>query len=327
MRRNPMVGRLPMIGCSLNLLGDVNLEQIHLATLEVLEDVGVRIDCEEALDIFRQAGARVEDDTKIVHIPAYIVEGAVKTAPHQFTVGGRDPKNDVIIGGDRVSFIPFGEGVTVEDPYTGEIRESTKEDAAKIARLTDAFDSFSYSFDTVIARDVAPETLPLHTLDAQANNTTKCLWTSPEGKRSAEYLVEMGRVIAGGDEQLKAKPVIMGGGCPISPLTLCKEYTEALIVYARAKVPFLELSMALSGGTAPTTLAGTLVTHNAEVLSSVVLSQLVQPGAPVIYGSSTTNLDLRKGTATVGSPELALINACVAQLAQFYGLPSFVAGG
>lgn len=327
MRRNPMVGRLPMIGCSLNLLGDVNLEQIHLATLEVLENVGVRIDCEEALDIFRQAGARVEDDKKIVHIPAYIVEGAVKTAPHQFTVGGRDPKNDVIVGGDRVSFIPFGEGVTVEDPYTGEIRESTKEDAAKIARLTDALDSFSYSFDTVIARDVAPETLPLHTLDAQANNTTKCLWTSPEGKRSAEYLVEMGRVIAGGDAQLRAKPVIMGGGCPISPLTLCKEYTEALIVYARAKVPFLELSMALSGGTAPTTLAGTLVTHNAEVLSSVVLSQLVQPGAPVIYGSSTTNLDLRKGTATVGSPELALINACVAQLAQFYGLPSFVAGG
>lgn len=327
MRRNPMVGRLPMIGSSLNLLGDVNLEQIHLATLEVLEDVGVRIDCEEALDIFRQAGARVEDDKKIVHIPAYIVEGAVKTAPHQFTLGGRDPKNDVIVGGDRVSFIPFGEGVTVEDPYTGEIRESTKEDAAKIARLTDALDSFSYSFDTVIARDVAPETLPLHTLEAQANNTTKPLWTSPEGKRGAEYLVEMGRVIAGGDAQLKAKPVIMGGGCPISPLTLCKEYTEALIVYARAKVPFLELSMALAGGTAPTTLAGTLVTHNAEVLSSVVLSQLVQPGAPVIYGSSTTNLDLRKGTATVGSPELALINACVAQLAQFYGLPSFVAGG
>ena len=85
--------------------------------------------------------------------------------------------------------------------------------------------------------------------------------------------------------------------------------------------------MALGGGTAPTTIAGTLVTHNAEVLASVVLSQLVRPGAPVIYGSSTTNLDLRKGTATVGSPELAMINAGVAQLAQFYGIPSFVAGG
>ena len=327
MRRNPMVGHMPMIGCSLNLLGNINLEQIHLATLEVLEDVGVRIDCDEALDIFRKAGARVEDDTKIVHIPAYIVEGAIKTAPSQFTVGGRDPKNDTIVGGDRISFIPFGEGVTVEDPYTGEIRESTKDDAAKIARLTDALESFSYSFDTVIARDVAPETLPLHTFEAQANNTMKCLWTSPEGKRSAEYLIEMASVVAGGADKLAEKPIIMSGGCPISPLTLCKEYTEALIVYAKAKVPFMELSMALGGGTAPTTIAGTLVTHNAEVLSSVVLAQLVQPGAPCIYGSSTTNLDLRKGTATVGSPELAMINACVAQLAQFYGIPSFVAGG
>ncbi len=327
MRRNPISNHMANVGCGLRLLGMTNLEQIHKATLEVLEDVGIRIDCEEALDVFRKAGARVDDDAKIVHIPPYIVEGAVRTAPSQFTVGGRDPKNDVVVGTDRISFIPFGEGVTVQDPYTGEIRESTKKDAAQLAILTDALDSFSYSFDTVIARDVPAESLPLHTLDAQANNTTKCLWSSPEGKRSAEYLIEMGRVIAGGAEKLAEKPVLMGGGCPISPLTLCKEYAEAVMVYAKAKVPFLELSMALSGGTAPTTLAGTLVTHNAEVLASVVLSQLTQPGSPVIYGSSTTNLDLRKGTATVGSPELALINASVAQLAQFYGLPSFVAGG
>lgn len=327
MRRNPYAGYMPNIGCSLNLLNESNLEQIHLATLEVLEDVGIRIDCEEALDVFRKAGAWVEGDKKIVHIPRFLVESAVKMAPKQFTVGGRDPKNDVVIGTDRVSFIPFGEGVTVEDPYTGEIRESTKKDAAQLAILTDALDSFSYSFDTVIARDVPAASLPLHTLDAQANNTTKCLWSSPEGKRNAEYLIEMGRIIAGGADKLAQKPVIMGGGCPISPLTLCKEYAESVMVYAKAKVPFLELSMALSGGTAPTTLAGTLVTHNAEVLASVTLSQLTQPGAPVIYGSSTTNLDLRKGTATVGSPELAMINAGVAQLARFYELPSFVAGG
>ena len=327
MRRNPLAGYTPNIGVGLNLLGPVNVEQIHNATMEVMNDVGIRIDCEEALDIFEQAGARVEREAKVVHIPEWLVMDAVQKAPTHFTVGGRTGEHDVVIGTDRVSFIPFGEGVIIEDPYTGEIRESTKDDAAKIARLTDALDSFSYSFDTVIARDVAPETLPLHTLDAQANNTTKCLWSYPDGKRQAEYLIEMGRVIAGGQEALEAKPVLMGGGCPISPVTLCKEYTESLIVYAKNKVPFLELSMALGGGTAPTTIAGTLVTHNAEVLASVTLSQLVRPGAPVIYGSSTTNLDLRKGTATVGSPELAMINAGVAQLAQFYGIPSFVAGG
>lgn len=327
MRRNPLAGYTPNVGASLNLLGPANMEQIHNATMEVLRDVGIRIDCEEALAIFKDAGAIVNYGTKVVRIPEFLVMAAVKTAPTHFTLGGWAGDHNVVVGTDRISFIPFGEGVTVEDVYTGEIRESTKDDAAKIARLTDALDSFSYSFDTVIARDVAPETLPLHTFEAQANNCTKPLWTSPEGKRSAEYLIEMAAQVAGGHDKLAEKPVVMSGGCPISPLTLCKEYTETLMVYAKAKVPYMELSMALGGGTAPTTIAGTLVTHNAEVLASVVLAQLVQPGAPCIYGSSTTNLDLRKGTATVGSPELAMINAGVAQLAQFYGIPSFVAGG
>lgn len=327
MRRNRSAGFVPNFGCSLNLFNEINLEQIHLATLEVLQDVGIKVESKEALAVFKSAGARVDEDKQTVYIPPYIVEEAIRVAPKRFACAGRDPKNDFLLEGGRVNFIPFGEGVTVVDPYTKEIRESTKKDAEQLAILTDYLDQIDLSFDTVIARDVPAQTLPLHTLEAQANNTTKCLWSSPEGKRSAEYLVEMARILAGGSDQLAERSVVMGGGCPISPLTLCKEFAEALMVYAKHNVPFMSLSMALSGGTAPTTLAGTLVTHNAEVLASITLSQLTRKGAPVIYGSSTTNLDLRKGTATVGSPELALINAGVAQLARYYNIPSFVAGG
>ncbi len=324
MKRNLFAGYMPNMGCSLNLFNESNLEQIHLATLEVLEDVGIKTDCQEALAVYQQAGARVEGD--VVHIPPYLVEEAIRVAPRSYVCAGRDPKNDFLLATGRVNFIPFGEGVTVVDPYTKEIRESTKKDAAQLAILTDYLDQIDLSFDTVIARDVPAATLPLHTLEAQANNTTKCLWSSPEGKRSAEYLAEMARIISGGSNQGE-RHMVLGGGCPISPLTLSKEFAEALMVYAKENIPFMSLSMALAGGTAPTTLAGTLVTHNAEVLAAITLSQLTRPGAPVIYGSSTTNLDLRKGTATVGSPELALINAGVAQLASFYKIPSFVAGG
>lgn len=327
MRRNRSAGYASNIGCSLNLLSEANLEQIHLATLEVLEDVGVKIECQEALAIFKAAGARVEEDTHIVHIPPYIVEEAIQAAPKRFVCAGRDRKNDFLLEAGRVNFIPFGEGVKVIDPYTKEVRESTKKDAAQLAILTDYLDQIDLSFDTVIARDVPAESLPLHTLEAQANNTTKCLWSSPEGRRSAEYLIEMAKLIAGGADKLAERPMVLGGGCPISPLTLSKEFAESLMAYAEANVPFMSLSMALSGGTAPTTLGGTLVTHNAEVLAAITLSELTRKGVPVIYGSSTTNLDLRKGTATVGSPELALISAGVAQLARFYQIPSFVAGG
>jgi trimethylamine--corrinoid protein Co-methyltransferase len=107
---------------------------------------------------------------------------------------------------------------------------------------------------------------------------------------------------------------------------LPRDATEVIIAAARLGLPDTILSMAMAGASAPVTLAGTLVTHNAEVLSGVVLSQLAERGSPVIYGSSTTAIDLRLATASVGSPELALISAACAQLAQRYALPSFIAG-
>ncbi len=116
--------------------------------------------------------------------------------------------------------------------------------------------------------------------------------------------------------------------CPTSPLELSVNACQVIIRGARFGMPVNVLSMAMSGGSSPPVyLAGTLVTHNAEVLSGIVLAQLTVPGAKVWYGSSTTTFDLKKGTAPpVGSPELGLISAAVAKLAQFYGLPSYVAG-
>ena len=114
--------------------------------------------------------------------------------------------------------------------------------------------------------------------------------------------------------------------CPVSPLKLPRDATEVIIESARAGVVDTILSMAMAGGSAPVTLAGTLVVHNAEVLSGIVLAQLTERGCPVMYGSSTTAMDLRLATASVGSPELALISAAAAQMARRYLLPSFVAG-
>ena len=110
-------------------------------------------------------------------------------------------------------------------------------------------------------------------------------------------------------------------------LKLVKDCCEIIMESARSEMVVNILSMAMSGGSAPVTLAGTLVGHNAEVLSGVVLNQLTRKGAPVIYGSSTTCMDLRLSTCPVGSPELGMISAAVAQLARYYMLPSWVAGG
>ena len=114
--------------------------------------------------------------------------------------------------------------------------------------------------------------------------------------------------------------------CPTSPLELSHNACQVIMKGARFGIPVNVLSMAMSGGSSPVFLAGTLVTHNAEVLSGIVLAQLAAPGAKCWYGSSTTTFDLKRGTAPVGSPELALTSAAVAKLGQYYGLPVFVAG-
>jgi trimethylamine--corrinoid protein Co-methyltransferase len=325
--RNEAAGYSTFVGCGLQLFTDHDLEAIHSNTLEIMEKNGINVQSEKAMDIFEKGGAQVDREKKNVKIPGHMVEEAVRTAPGKVLLAGRDPKNDVILEDGRVNFIPFGTGVNVIDPYTDEYRQSTKKDIEQLATITDALDQMDFCFDTVIPRDVDPRTVCYHSFEGHINNTTKHVFTSPEDTHSAQMLIEMAGKIVGGKEKLKDRPIITGGGCPISPLTYSEALCESIIEYADAGLPFLNLSMAMAGGTAPATLAGTLVTHNAEVLTGVVLSQLVRKGAPMIYGSSTTNLDLRKAVATVGSPELALISAGVAKLAQFYNLPSFVSGG
>jgi trimethylamine--corrinoid protein Co-methyltransferase len=130
----------------------------------------------------------------------------------------------------------------------------------------------------------------------------------------------------GGMDELRQRPIIGFGICPVSPLKLPRDATEVIVETARLGLPNVVLSMAMAGGSAPVTLAGTLVIHNAEVLSGITLAQLTQGGAPVTYGSSSTAMDLRFAAAAVGSPEIALIGAAVAQLARQYRLPSLIAG-
>ena len=139
-------------------------------------------------------------------------------------------------------------------------------------------------------------------------------------------LIEMAAVVAGGEDELRRRPIIGFGVCPVSPLQLPRDATEVIIESARARLPDTILSMAMAGGSSPVTLAGTMVQHNAEVLAGITLAQLTERGAPIMYGSSTTAMDLRLAAAAVGSPELALISAATAQMARRYRLPSFVAG-
>ena len=326
MKRNLFAGRPRSGGLSLNVFTESELSDIHLASLEVLERTGVFVEADEALDIFADGGCDVDRESHIVCLPPHVVEDALRSAPSKFVLCGRDPKNDIVLEPGRVAFTNFSEGIRVVDPYTGELRDSTKADIADIARLNDYLSDIDTHEIAVGARDVPPETCAVHNAEAQYLNTTKPIGIGPLSRVETVAIFRMAAEIAGGEDELRRRPIVYNGVCPVSPLKLPHEATEVIIETARWRIPNNILSMAMAGGSSPVTLAGTLVTHNAEVLSGITLAQLTERGAPCIYGSSTTAMDLKLAAACVGSPELAMISAAVAQMARRYLLPSFVAG-
>ena len=264
--------------------------------------------------------------TGVVRIPPHVVEAAIESAPERLLAAGRDPKDDVMLDPGRVGFTTFGEGIQIADLETGEFRAPSKQDVADTARLADFLDQIDTYEIAVGAKDVPPATSTIHSYEAALCNTTKHVCSGPLSRWEAEVIFDMAAAVVGGREALRRRPILMTGVCPVSPLKLPKDCSEVIIASAKAGVPCNILSMAMSGGSAPVGLAGTLVVHNAEVLAGITLSQLTSVGAPVLYGSSTTAMDLRLASASVGSPECALISAAVAQIARFYLLPSWVAG-
>ena len=302
MKRRTHAGRTRSGGFSLNAFTDDEFRDIHLATLEVLEQTGVFTDDREAMEIFAAGGATVDRDTGMVRIAPRIVEAAIDSSPERVFTAGRSPKDDIMLDAGRVGFTTFGEGLKIADLETGEMRAPTKQDVADTARLADYLSELDTYEIAVGAQDM------------------------PLSRWETETILDIAAAAVGGREAQRRRPIVMIGVCPVSPLKLPKECSEAIVSAARAGVPCLVLSMAMSGGSAPVSLAGTLVAHNAEVLAGITLAQLTSPGTPMLYGSSTTAMDLRLAAASVGSPECGVISAAVAAIARQYRLPSYVAG-
>ena len=326
MRRNPRAGARRSGGFRLEVFTPDELQEIHLATLEVLSQTGVFVEDDEALAIFADGGATVDRERKVVRLAPHVVEDAVRSAPPKVVMCGRAPERDVVLEDGRVGFTNFGEGIQVVDPYTGELHESRKQDVADCTRIIDALPEIDVVERPLGAHDVPQDTAALHNAEAIFTNTTKHATIGPLSGFCARKMIDMAAAIVGGHDSLRQRPILSFLTCPVSPLKLVADCCRIIIEGARGGIPVNVLSMAMAGGSSPVNLAGTLVAHNAEVLAGITLAQLTVKGAPVIYGSSTTAMDLRFASASVGSPECGMIGAGVACLARFYLLPSWVAG-
>ncbi len=327
MRKGPIAGTDSITGWGLKAFTDDMLSKIHAATLDVLETVGTLVACDEALDILERAGCWVDKKAQVVKFPQHIVKDAISKCPEQILLAGRDPKNDFLAGGREVGITTFGVGIYMIDLETGELRDSTQKDMEDITLLTDALPHIDVLTAPVTPREKPDESQDLHMAAAAFTYGSKHYHSDAEDGGHASKIIEMAAAVVGGKEELVRRPIVSFCVCPTSPLQLIGEACEVIIEAARNRIPISVLTMAMGGASSPLPLSGTLVTHNAEVLAGLVLAQMTNPGTPFIYGSSTTTFDMRHGTAVVGVPELGMISAAVSDLANYYGLPCYVAGG
>ena len=321
-----IAGRTTIQGMGINVLTPDDIETIHQATLDVMR-TGIRIESDEAMEIFDGGGCSIDKEKQLVKFSPHIVEDAISAAPSQFLCAGRNPKNDIIVGDKRIIFSPTSGATKVIDPYTGKHRDSTKKDVGDFVRVIDAMSEAGIANRPCVAQDVSnQEACVLHEVETSLQNTTKHLVCGSGNRIIVKKLVEMAEAVMGGKEALRDRPLFTSVATATSPLTLSETCCDTIIEFANAGLPSLITCLMMGGGTGPVTLAGLAVAQNAEILSGIVLAQLVCKGAPVFYYSASSTFDLRKGTIPLGSPQHALLGAAVGNLAYYYKIPSYGGG-
>lgn len=305
----------------LDALEGQQVQAIREATLHVLEHTGVHMPSERALRVLAGAGADVDHRRQVVRLRSDLVLEALAHAPRAYTLAGRAEGTDLLLDGSASYFGTDGCGTRTIDLETGEARPSRKDDVACMAHVADALSSVSFYWPMVSAQDCG-KLAPLHELDAAFNNTVKHVQSETVmGEGPARYAVRMAEAVAGDRQRMRARPPFSVLICTIAPLGQDPAGIEAGMVYAEAGIPVGFMAMPNMGATAPAVPGGALVVGNAEVVSAMVLMQLVAPGAPVFYSLLASVMDPRTAAYIVSIPQKYLCNTAAVQLAHDWGVP------
>jgi trimethylamine--corrinoid protein Co-methyltransferase len=285
-----------------------------------LKNVGVRFDDNEAIDIFKNAGLKV--DGKIVHFTEKSIDEAQASAPSSFVLSARNAEKSVLIGGENFGLAPGYGAVFIINPE-GQQRQASMSDYDNFCKLVQTSNVINVNgFLMVMPSDVSSETAYLDMLYSNIVLCDKPFMGSPLSRTAAKDCVDLTGILWGGKENLPDTPVTASLITPLSPLQYTSEMAGSVIELARYNQACIFGVLLMAGSSGPTSLAGMLVQQTAEILAGVTLTQLVRPGAPVIVGGTSAILDMRTGCLAMGAPEVARIAVATMQLAKFYNLPA-----
>jgi trimethylamine--corrinoid protein Co-methyltransferase len=307
-------------------LSERDMQRIHSTALDVLEQIGIGEPIPSIVEETVPRGAVLSDGGRL-RFPRALVEDLIDVACKEFTHCAPNPVNDVQIGGDRVHFRTCGEAVNILDYATREIRPSTLVDLYDTARLVDQLANVHSFCQTVVATEHSGDAFvhDINVVYAQLAATQKPLAMSTATAANIDHFIALLDLYLGGEGEYMKRPCFNFGGCPIvSPLRFGADNAEVLVKCARMGLPYDIAVASQAGATAPAALAGSLVQTFAETLATLAVMNLIRPGTPFLMGAWPFISDLRTGSFTGGSGEQALASSAMAQLCNFYGLPSSV---
>ncbi len=300
---------------------------VHSESIKILEEVGIKVTSPGLLRMLEEHGAKVDRKAQVAKISHGLVKEALSKAPKEFRMCGRDKTKDLELPSVRgVQGVNDGQPTDVWDVETQAKRKSTIEDLIDLTIVCDAMPEVELYWPEVVATELPPSVSNLHEYAASAVYTGKHVQHGAGDLTDAKYLIKIASTIVGSEKELARRPIISLTHTPITPLLYNQGDIEAAVMFAKAGLPVVHLSMAISGSVCPVTLAGTISLVNAENLGGAVITELAAPGAPILYSSESGPMDMRTGVFLSGSTEGALINAAGCQMARRYRLPSQVGG-
>ena len=306
----------------IDLLEESDVKKIIDAAYDLLGDFGVMVDNEAVLKVLADGGARVDFDKKVGYIPSDMIDKALETVPSSFRVYDRDGENPAHLEKDNIYFAPGSVALNIMDSETEKIRKPKVHDIVRITQLIDTLEYVAFQTAPLVSDDLPNEIQDVSRYYLMLINSTKPIFG---GAYTAEGLIaikDMLAVIRGSEDALREKPRAIIAANPTAPLMWGSIIADNLADCARYGIPVMLIPMPLPGGNAPVTLAGTLTEHTAENLSGIVISQLIRPGTPVLYGGGAICLDMRYGTSCIGAIETHMLGSGYNQIGKALGLPT-----
>jgi len=298
------------------------IEAIHQASMQVLEEIGMNFLLPEAREILRRAGAEVDGEGPRVRFDRALVEEAVAQAPSLVQTRTRNPENDLTFGANHINFAPVGGPPNFSDLDRGR-RPGTLADLKNFMRLAQSLNICHFAASgSVEPLDCPPNVRHLDVALAAIRLSDKLRFGFALGGERARDHLEMGRISTGLTwHEFSEEPHLYTVINANSPLQYDIPMLEGMIEMARRRQLLVITPFTLAGAMAPITMPGAVVQQNAEALAGIAFAQFVSPGTPVVYGGFTSNVDMKSGAPAFGTPEYAQATLIGAQLARRYSVP------